>query len=108
MTSDQSILPEHSATPSDPTKEVEMSQEEKEAVRLAEKIFTKNKRARAKYDKDWNTYFKYFRGEQWRQKRPSYRHSERLTSPRLAFEHDSDSTDPQPQVQTTPRRSKRL
>jgi len=103
MTSDQSILPEHSATPSDPTKEVEMSQEEKEAVRLAEKIFTKNKRARAKYDKEWNTYFKYFRGEQWRQKRPSYRHSEVVNITTASIRNMIPIlTDPQPQVQTTP------
>lgn len=51
---------------------------EKDAVKLVEKLFLRSKKARAFKDKDWASNYKFFRGIQWSEKRPSYRHSEVL------------------------------
>lgn len=52
------------------------SEEQKKTIRLGESIFARNKKARGKYDKTWLEDYQIFRGDQWKQKRPSYRHSE--------------------------------
>lgn len=71
-------LNEHEAAPSDydDGEKYNPSPEEKQAIKLAEKIFDKNKKAKAGYDDRWNDYYAMFRGRQWKEKRPSYRHSE--------------------------------
>jgi hypothetical protein len=51
---------------------------EKKTVKMVEKLFLRAKHSRATYDKDWVTNYKFFRGVQWSEKRPSYRHSEVL------------------------------
>lgn len=56
----------------------EPTPEEKKAIRLVEKLLGEAKRSKSKYDKDWLKYYKMFRGKQWFQQRPSYRHSEVL------------------------------
>lgn len=56
----------------------DQSPEEKEAVQLVEKLFIQAKRSREKQDNEWMDYFRYFRGKQWKDKRPTYRHSEVL------------------------------
>lgn len=52
------------------------SDEEKRALRLAKSLFEKAKRHRALYDEKWLDYYKMFRGKQWKEQRPSYRHAE--------------------------------
>lgn len=54
----------------------EMTPEEKAAVKLGMHLWHKAKRHRSKYDKHWLDYYRFFRGDQWHQKRPSYLHSE--------------------------------
>jgi len=54
----------------------EPSEEEKEALVFVKKHFSKAKLAREPYVDRWKDYYHDFRGKQWRQKRPSYRHSE--------------------------------
>jgi hypothetical protein len=50
--------------------------EEKKALKLASQTFERAKKHRKQYDEHWLDYYKYFRGKQWKEARPSYRHSE--------------------------------
>lgn len=50
--------------------------EERKAVKMVERLFEKAKRARGLYDQNWLDYYHMFRGKQWKEHRPSYRHSE--------------------------------
>lgn len=100
----QPMVPEHGASPAEKIKSTDgQTEDERKVVALAEKIFAKNKRARAKHDKDWVTWTRYFMGDQWSQKRPSYRHSEVLNIVASNIRSIVPIlTDPQPQVQTIP------
>lgn len=72
------VIPEHS-TPdatSDGPIGYEPTKEEQKAINLVMKLFNKAKRHRKKYDEKWLENYKMFRGKQWAEARPTYRHSE--------------------------------
>jgi hypothetical protein len=50
--------------------------EEKKTLKMVETLFEEAKKDRKQFDENWLEYYKYFRGKQWKQDRPSYRHSE--------------------------------
>jgi hypothetical protein len=52
------------------------SDKEESAIRLATKLFNRYKRHKARYDEPWLDRYKIFRGKQWSESRPSYRHTE--------------------------------
>lgn len=54
----------------------EPSEEERKTIKYVCNHFSKAKKAREVYVDQWKDYYHDFRGKQWRQKRPSYRHSE--------------------------------
>lgn len=54
----------------------EPTPEEKQAVALVKKLFDRAKKWRSKYDQNWMHYYRMFRGKQWTEQRPAYRHSE--------------------------------
>jgi hypothetical protein len=54
----------------------EPSEQEQKDIRLAEKLFEQHKKAKCKYDENWQRFYSMFRGKQWQEQRPSYRHSE--------------------------------
>lgn len=52
------------------------SPEENKAIQLVEKLYQRAKKNRKKYDEKWPDRYKMFRGKQWDDQRPSYRHAE--------------------------------
>jgi hypothetical protein len=77
------MIDEHQARPGTANQDdlgavPEMDENEKRAVKLVMHLWDKAKRHRAKYDRNWLDYYKFFRGDQWLTPRPSYRHSEVL------------------------------
>lgn len=57
-------------------KQYEQSDQEKKLAKKVEKLFQLAKSHRQKYDQKWPEYYNYFRGKQWPEERPPYRHSE--------------------------------
>ncbi len=51
---------------------------ERKTVQMVEKMFKRAKRARQRFDRDWAENYKFVRGKQWTEGRPSYLHSEVL------------------------------
>lgn len=60
----------------DSGEQYEPTEEQRKTLKLVEKKFSTARRWRANYDKKWMDYYKMFRGQQWKEQRPSYRHSE--------------------------------
>lgn len=71
------LLSEHEAPPVDGKgADYQPTDEERKTLKLAEKVFEKNKRHRSLYDQNWLSFYQMFRGKQWSEQRPSYRHAE--------------------------------
>lgn len=51
---------------------------ELKSIKLVDDTLSKNKKHRRMYDHEWLEYYRMFRGRQWKEQRPSYRHSEVL------------------------------
>ncbi len=62
--------------PVDKSGELEQSDEQKELVKKIDKLFNLAKSHRERYDYKWIDFYRLFRGKQWFEKRPTYRHSE--------------------------------
>lgn len=54
----------------------ELSKKDKALLKKIQKMFDKAKKHKDQYDKEWLSYYKFFRGKQWADQRPSYRHSD--------------------------------
>ncbi len=74
------LLSEHEAAPkggsSPTTQNYQPTTEESKQIKRVEKLFKKAKTFKAQYDEKWLDWYKMFRGKQWKEQRPSYRHSE--------------------------------
>ncbi len=76
--SDGPFLAEHAdATPAPKeTAGYNPDEDEKRIIRLVERKYKAAKRHKQKYCEKWPDYYRMFRGKQWKEQRPSYRHSE--------------------------------
>lgn len=74
------MMDEHAPRPKDDldgkSADYEPSPEDRRAIKLVEKLFEKAKKHRGMYDERWLDYYRMFRGKQWKEQRPSYRHAE--------------------------------
>lgn len=56
----------------------EPTHDEEKSLKLVDRLFSKSKKAKSVYDEKWPDYYRMFRGKQWKEQRPSYRHSESI------------------------------
>lgn len=79
------------------------TKEEIQTVRLVHKLLRDAKMQRSVFDQSWISFWKMFRGKQWEEKRPSYRHSEVVN---LLWSHVHSVvallTDPRPNIEVIP------
>lgn len=54
----------------------EPSESEEKTIKMVDRLFQRSKNAKKAYDEKWLDYYRMFRGKQWKDARPSYRHSE--------------------------------
>lgn len=76
---DYQLMAEHQpadASESSKNSGYEPSTEELSEIKLTNQLFERAKKYRERYDRNWIKWYHFFRGKQWREARPSYRHSE--------------------------------
>ena len=101
-----SVLEEHEPRGDGPSTggSYEPTEDERKAIKLVESLYKQAAKNKRKYDKDWLKYYKMFRGKQWSQQRPAFRHSEVLN---FIFSHIQSQgalmTDTRPTFQYTAR-----
>jgi hypothetical protein len=81
----------------------EQKESAKRIVKMCEKWLTQAKRHRALFDTNWVSNVKFVEGKQWRERRPSYRHSEVLNLTHAAIQTIIPIlTDSRPNIETLP------
>jgi hypothetical protein len=76
---DAGLIDEHAPKNRDDSRERKAyapTEDERKAIALAERLLSKAKKHRSRFDSAWPRYYQMFRGKQWDHKRPSFRHSE--------------------------------
>lgn len=77
MADNSGVLDQHAPRiPDKKESDLTPGEEEKKLCRQVDAIFEKNAKYRKRYDGHWVDNYKMFRGMQWSQKRPSYKHRE--------------------------------
>lgn len=73
------VIGEHEAPRAEPDDPNEKErQDDIQTVKWVESLFTEAKKSRNRVDSDWLEHWKFYKGKQWKERRPSYRHSEVL------------------------------
>jgi hypothetical protein len=80
MSDNYDIMPEHAAVEKQgtPTEQYDPTPEEQQELKVVRKLFSDAKRFKDQYSYKWLDWYKMFRGKQWKEQRPTYRHSEVL------------------------------
>ena len=81
MSEDYGTQSEHEMAPkqsggSSANQEYQPTTDDRKQIKHVEKQFQKAKVFKAQYDEKWLDWYKMFRGKQWKEQRPTYRHSE--------------------------------
>ena len=101
-----SMLMEHEGAPKDQADKTDYqpTDAEKKTIKMVEKLFSRARKHRKTYDKDWPHFYKMFRGKQWKEQRPSYRHSEVINMIFTAIQSDvATQMDSRPKIEYIPR-----
>lgn len=101
------VLSEHEAfskvMTTNPGSDYTPTEKEKKSIKLVERLFGKAKKARKNYDENWLKYYRMFRGRQWDEARPSFRHSEVINLVFRAIQSDVPIlVDTRPQIEFLP------
>src|SRR4051812_36560209 len=74
------ILSEHQGVTKDAAENApigyEPTPDEKKAIKMANSCYKEAKSYKSRFDYRWLDWYRMFRGKQWKEQRPSYRHSE--------------------------------
>lgn len=73
---EERLLGEHESYEKEQQDQPELSSADRKLIKKIEKNFYQSKKYREKFDHKWLDYYKMFRGQQWKEERPPYRHSE--------------------------------
>jgi hypothetical protein len=85
------------------SKAVQQSDKDRATVKMGEKMLQDAKRHRQKFDFDWIPNYEFFRGNQWEEKRPSYRSAEVLNVTWANIQSIIPIlTDPRPNIEALP------
>lgn len=100
------MLAEHEAPKkeAEPVADYQPTPDEKKTIKMVEKLFSRARKHRKQYDRDWPKFYKMFRGKQWDQQRPSYRHSEVINMIFQMIQSDvATQMDARPKIEYVPR-----
>jgi hypothetical protein len=100
------MLMEHEGAPKDAEQKTDYqpTDQEKKTIKMVEKLFSRARKHRKQYDQNWPNFYKQFRGKQWKEQRPSYRHSEVINMIFQMIQSDvATQMDSRPKIEYIPR-----
>lgn len=102
-----SLLMEHeSAKGGDaaPETDYQPSDQDRKTIKMVERLLARARKHRKLYDRPWPDFYKMFRGKQWKEQRPSYRHSEVVNMIFQMIQSDvATQMDARPKIEYVPR-----
>lgn len=101
------LLAEHEPAPKDnegKDASYQPTDEERKVIKMVMRRFERAKKKRKPYDEKWLDNYKFFRGKQWKENRPTYRHSEVINMVFQAIQSSVGAmTDSRPKIEYLPK-----